>query len=422
MRVRIFPGRTSEGEVTIPASKSLSHRVLISAALAEGTSVLHHVADNQDTEATLRCLKALGAGSEKAADGLHITGIRDWSSYEGSVLDCGESGSTLRFLIPLAAMAGKVVTFTGHGKLMQRPQSVYEELFREKGLLFEKKDEFLRVQGPVPGGEYVLKGDVSSQFITGLLFTLPLAEKDSVIRIIPPYESRSYVLLTEQILKGSGITIHDEGLEIRIPGNQHYRPSERTIEGDDSQAAFFEALGVISGKPVCIHGINPESMQGDHAMLDILRKMGGSLKERDGLVIAEPSVLHGTVIDLENCPDLGPVLFAAATQAEGVTKFIHAGRLRIKESDRIDAMEEELTKLGAVMHSEEDSAEISGKTKISGGVVLNGHNDHRIVMALAVLACNADSPVTIEGAEAVSKSYPDFFKDLKKAGVKVEQL
>ncbi len=422
MRVKIFPGRISGGEVTIPASKSLSHRVLISAALAKGTSVLHHVAGNQDTEATLRCLKALGAAFEKKRDGLSVTGIRDWSAYDGSVLDCGESGSTLRFLIPIAAMTGRTVTFTGHGKLMQRPQSVYEDLFCRKGLQFEKDGEFLRVRGPLPGGEYVLKGDVSSQFITGLLFTLPLAEEDSVIRILPPYESRSYVLLTEQILKGSGIRILDDGAEIRIPGNQHYLPCERTVEGDDSQAAFFETLGVITDQPVCIHGLNPASMQGDHAMLSILRKMGGNLREDGDLVTAEPSVLHGTMIDLENCPDLGPVLFAAAAQAEGTTEFIHAGRLRIKESDRIAAMEEELRKLGAIMHSQEDSAVVSGKAKISGGVLLNGHNDHRIVMALAVLACTADSPVEIDGAEAVNKSYPEFFEDLKKAGVRVEQV
>ncbi len=404
--------------IQIPSSKSLSHRALICASLAQGKSEILGLGDNQDISATKRVMVSLGASFENK-DGVTIVhGTGGDIHYDGSVIDCGESGSTLRFLIPVAALTSSLVTFTGHGKLMERPQTIYEKLFHEKQLDFKKEDHLLHVKGPLTGGEYYLDGNVSSQFISGLLFALPLCKADSVLHILPPFESKSYVDLTLDYLRQAQIEIQHSGNDYLICGNQSYQPFHGTVEGDDSQMAFFLALACLQQKTLFIHNIRHDSRQGDHVMLSFVKEMGAIVEEvEDGYRITGKP-LRGITADLSNCPDLGPILFALATQCEGISRFENCGRLRIKESDRIACMEEELTKLGCQIHSEGDTVIVEGKSPLRENTVLDGHNDHRIVMALSVLSSITDL-TTITGAQAINKSYPGFFEDIGKLGIKV---
>ncbi len=404
-------------EVTLPSSKSLSHRALITAALAEGTSRIRSLTESKDTQATVRALQAAGAVFDRDGDDIIVHGIGGRITSDGGVVDCGESGSTLRFLIPIFATAEGIFRFTGHGKLMERPQTVYEELFKERSLQFAKEGEVLQVEGALCSGTYRVNGNISSQFISGLLFALPMLEGDSTIEIVPPYESASYVGLTVDALKRAGIAVEEDGLTYRIPGGQKYQPIDCTVEGDDSQSAFFAELAMVSGTSVTVHNLNHHSRQGDRVIRDMIAKMGGIVAETEDGYCFSADTLHGTELDLGDCPDLGPALFALATQAEGTTVFANTRRLRIKESDRVGCMEEELHRLGCDMTSDENSVTISGRTKIKGGVTVYGHNDHRIVMALACLAAAAEEPVTIEEAQAITKSYPGFFEDLAATGV-----
>ncbi len=405
--------------VTIPSSKSISHRMLIGAALAEGTSVLHGIDMNDDIQATAEALCRLGAAVECNGDVLTVTGgmIRP----DGTAICCGESASTLRFLIPVSALSDQKTVFTGRGRLMERPLQIYEEIFSRQALLFERKNDTLTVQGPLRGGTFEIDGNISSQFISGLLFALPLVHEDSRIIIRPPFASASYVRLTADVLSHAGICITETADGFLIPGKQKYRPFEMKAEGDDSQAAFFAVLSAISGRELQADNMRHDSRQGDHVILRILRDMGCAYEETESGYRFLPGHLHGTEIDLGDCPDLGPVLFALASQAEGETVFLHAGRLRLKESDRIAAMETELRKLGCIISSSEDTVRVHGKTAIRGNTVLDGHGDHRIVMALSVLSAIADGPVRISGAEAVNKSYPSFFEDFRKAGGEADE-
>lgn len=417
MDVCIYPGASPENEAVIPSSKSLSHRALIASALADGESRICRLVRNKDTEATIRCLQALGASFEEKENCLVVHGIRDLSAYDGAVLDAGESGSTLRFLIPLFSETGKKAVFTGHGKLMERPQTVYKDLFRKNHLSFVQNEDSITLEGKLPSGVYEIDGSISSQFISGLLFALPLLEKDSEIHIHEPYESRSYVGLTEDALAKAGIRIIDERTVIHIPGGQKYMPFETSIAGDDSQAAFPAAFSLLTGHAVQIHGIDHDSRQGDHVIFSLLEKMGARTEETtDGYQIL-PGCLKAVEADLADCPDLGPVLFALAAKADGISIFHNVQRLRMKESDRIACMEEELKKLGCSIASDESTVQVKGPAKIRGNAVLSGHNDHRIVMALAVLCASAEQPCVIQGAEAVAKSWPSFFRDMQHAGM-----
>lgn len=408
-----------DATVSIPSSKSLSHRALICASLAGGDSEIIHPAFNKDTEATMRVMECFGASFEEKDDRVIVHGINGKLRYDHQKADCGESGSTLRFLIPLAALLEEEVIFTGHGRLMERPQTVYDELFQKEGLLFEKKEDGLHVRGPLQAGNYQVRGDVSSQFISGLLFALPLCKGNSVLRIQPPFESASYVSLTLDALMKAGVSVQTGDLVYLIPGEQNYLPFHERIEGDDSQMAFFAELSLIQNRPLRVLNMNHASHQGDHVILEFVKKLGGHVTEIEDGYLFEGGNLHGCEMDLADCPDLGPALFALATQCEGDTVFHHCERLRIKESDRIAAMEEELRKLGCSIHSTEDTVIVHGKTAIRGNVTLNGHNDHRIVMALSMLATLTDG-VVIEGAEAVNKSYPQFFQDLSETGIEVD--
>ena len=419
MTVYIRPGPPPSGVLAAPPSKSMAHRAVLCAALADGESRLTGLAHSQDIDATLGAAAALGAQVEAGESWARIAGAAPLQAPAAPV-DCCESGSTLRFLIPLAALTGRPVAFTGRGRLMQRPQSVYQELFASQGLRFGQEGDTLTVAGPLRPGCFSLAGDVSSQFISGLLFALPLLDGDSRLCLKPPVESRSYIEMTRAAQSRFGVASAwlDE-YTLAVPGGQAYRPRDMAIEGDWSQAAFPAALGVLAGD-VTVTGLEPGTLQGDAVILDILRRCGGRAEAVPGGVRFQKSALHGTKIDLADCPDLGPILMALGLLCEGETVITNAGRLRLKESDRIAAMEQELRKLGGWIASDGGTVTVRRSALHPPAGPLWGHNDHRVVMSLTVLAAAAGLPVEIGGAEAVAKSWPGFFAAMRQLGVEVE--
>lgn len=427
--VKVYPGAAG-GVVQAPPSKSLAHRAVICAALAAGESRLGGLkAENlsADIRATIAAMQKLGADIHFEGDELVIQGGQlSLSGDEEWIIDCGESGSTLRFLIPIVALLGLPVLLEGHGRLPQRPQTVYQQIFAEQGLCFKQtpaQNAWL-VCGPLRPGDFHLRGDISSQFISGLLFALPLLEGNSCLHIEPPFESRSYVQLTLAMLQKFGVRAEwQDEYTLHIPGSQCYQPCRAAVEGDFSQLAFFAVLGTIAARPegLRILGVDTNSAQGDRRIIEIIRQMGGDIENLPDGYLVRPAKLQAAQIDLADCPDLGPVLAVLAAQAEGESRIYHAGRLRIKESDRIADVEAELKRCGVNMRSTEDEMFISGGADLPGGVCCQSHNDHRIVMALAVLAAVCRQPLEIAGAEAVNKSYPDFFVDLQqKLGIRTE--
>lgn len=382
MDIQITPSPLS-GAVTPPPSKSLSHRALIAAYLARSADRIAHLASSQDIEATRRCMEALLTVS----DGF-------------PVLDCGESGSTLRFLIPLALVLRGGGKFTGRGRLMERPQEPYFAIFRANGIHFELSGGALSVSGALRAGEFSLPGDVSSQFVTGLLYALPLLPGDSAVSITSSLESRSYVSMTQEVLRSYGVLVENRDFQrFIIPGGQKYLPCDYTVESDWSQAAFWYAARNL-GHPVEITGPDPDSPQGDRAVARLACTLAG-----DGDV----------EIDLAQIPDLLPPLAAMAGARRGVTRFTGAARLRMKESDRIETTARMLRAFGVECDTGPDFLTVRGGNGLRSCAV-DGAGDHRIVMAAAILASGADGPVTIRGAEAVEKSYPGFFDDYKKLG------
>ncbi len=425
MIVKVSPSACA-GSVAVPPSKSMAHRALLCAALAHGTSHLRGIIHSEDMAATLNALDALGCSVTRTGTDCTVTGCGGFPSDlpDGVTVDCRESGSALRFLIPLFAIGGQKTIFTGHGRLMQRSQSVYETLFSEKGLLFERRGEELHVQGPLQAGDFMLDGNVSSQFITGLLYALPLLDGDSRIVIRPPFQSRGYVDLTLQMLAEFGVKawFADE-YTLVVPGNQQYSARDHSVEGDYSQCAFFAVLAAIQGN-VELTNLKPDSLQGDKVILDILQNCGAELRKTENVCAFDARPLRGAVIDVGNCPDLAPILCVLGYFADGETQLINAVRLRDKESDRIDAMETELRKLGIAVTSTRDSMTIpgcAGKPQFAETTV-HGHNDHRIVMALAVAATCGSAPLIIEDAQAITKSFPDFFDVLASIGGAIEVL
>lgn len=404
MNVTITP-TLLHGAVTPPPSKSQAHRLLLAAALADGTSTLANVAFSQDIQATVRCLEALGAAVRQEGDQLAVTGLagQTASSEELPELDCGESGSTLRFLIPVALAVRGGGVFTGHGRLMERPQEPYFDIFREKGISYEQQDGTLTVKGQLTSGVYTLPGNVSSQFVTGLLYALPLLPGDSEIHLTTPLESADYVYMTMDALAQFGVAVEYDGERIfRVPGNQTGHPAAMTVEADWSNAAFWYAAAYLDSK-LDIRGLNYQSAQGDACI--------GRLY----WTLAKPGEAE---IDVSGCPDLVPPLAAmAALRGVGqVTRLVNAARLRIKESDRLATVTEVLTALGAEVEEHADHLVITGKDSLPGGVTVSGHNDHRIAMMAAIAATNCAAPVTITGAECVRKSYPSFWDEYVRLG------
>lgn len=415
MRVRIQKSALG-GTVTAPPSKSMAHRALICAALAKGESTVTNVAFSQDIAATVRALRAFGAQIEQSGGEVTVRGgaLR----APKAPVDCGESGSTLRFLIPLAALLGEPVVFTGHGRLLQRPQTVYERLFASCGVSFEHTPQAIRVCGRLAPGRYCVAGDVSSQFITGLLLALSLLDGPSELAVTGAFESASYAALTASAMADFGVPVRREGQTFFLSGGAGYRPREYRVEGDWSQAAFFAVLGAAVGG-VGVAGLRADSLQGDRAILAILRRAGARIACEDGVYRFEKSALRGGEIDLADCPDLGPVLMALGLLCAGETHIIHARRLRLKESDRIGAMEQEIRRMGGCIASGEDDVTVAGGAL--HGAALQAHGDHRVAMAMAVAALASGAEATIDGAEAVEKSYGDFWRDLRALGAEVTQ-
>lgn len=419
----IEPGRLA-GTAAVPPSKSAAHRAVVCAALAAGTSHIGNVEFSQDILATLGAAQQLGAKVERGEHELTITGRGNADGFATITrpVFCNESGSTLRFILPLFSLTAQKVRFTGAGRLMQRPQEIYAQLFERQGLRFEQNEQGITIFGRLCPGTFTLPGNVSSQFISGLLFALPLLAGNSTLHLIPPVESRSYIDMTRSVQAAFGVQSHwlDENT-LAIPGGQHYHPCDYTVEGDYSQAAFPAVLGAACGG-VTITGLAPETLQGDAAILDILRRCGAVFTRTAEGISFEKAPLHGVDIDLADCPDLGPVLMVLGLLCEGTTVIRNAERLRLKESDRIAAMEAELRACGGVLESEGGTITVHGcanRLHAPAGV-LHGHNDHRVVMSLAVLALSTGIPLTVDDAEAITKSWPNFFEAIKPLGAEVE--
>lgn len=396
MNVKIKKSHVT-GAVKAPPSKSYLHRLIIGAALADGKSIIKGFAESEDISATLDCISQLGAGYEIDNGTLTVCG-NGGAAINGGRFYCRESGSTLRFFIPIALALGDGGEFYGTRRLIERGVSVYEDVLSKSGVIFNKKDESLSVAGKLTGGEYRLRGDVSSQFITGLLYALPLTDSSGDVIITTALESRPYVDMTIHALGSFGIKVDADGDRYHVAGGQKYKPVETVCEGDWSNAAFLYALNALGGD-VRVEGLDENSFQGD--------KVCVSLFER---------VDRGEVINISDCPDLGPILFAAAA-AKGGAHFTGTARLRLKESDRAASMARELAKFGIRVDVGDNTADISG-TLHEPSEPLDGHNDHRIVMALAVLCtlCGGE----IRGAQAVAKSWRDFFKVMQSIGAEVK--
>lgn len=375
---------------------------------------------SEDIEATCGVAAALGARFEREEDALAVSGAWPLAAPEAPV-DCRESGSTLRFMIPLACLVGSPVEFRGAGELVTRPLGPYFDLFKKQGIRYVYDGRLpLTVEGKLKSGLFELPGNVSSQFITGLLYALPLLEGDSEIRLTTALESADYVDLTLQVMGRFGVEVCADGRgRYLIPGGQTYRPSDYRVEGDFSQAAFWIAAGML-GDGLVLTDLDQGTKQGDRRILDIARAMGADIRWSGGALRVGGGRPIGTVVDAAQCPDLVPIVAAMAAVGRGTTRIINAGRVRIKESDRLKAMAAELNKLGAKVAEEPEGLVIEGVERLSGGRV-DGWNDHRIVMSLAVAAIASDGPVIIEGEGAVKKSYPGFFDDYAALGGSVSR-
>lgn len=423
----VFPG-SLHGTLPILPSKSASHRAVMLAAMARERTDIAPLQLSRDIQATLACAQALGLTDSVSVAQDESSGFMRARICGGEpsrspramrTLDCGESGSTLRFFIPLALDGRGPVRFVGHGRLMQRPLDVYEQLFVPGGMTFAREGDFLTVEGELRSGEYALRGDVSSQFITGLLLALPRLAGDSTLTLVTPLESRPYVELTRRAQAAFGIVSHweESGRRLRIPGGQAARsPGSLHVEGDWSHAAFYLTAGVIGrAGPVTLTGLDPRSAQGDRAIVTILRGMGAEIREESGRITAFPSRLHGLRVDVSQLPDLVPVLAVAMACAQGESRITGAARLRIKESDRLRAIRHALNAAGADVTEQADGLIVHGGHPFHAACI-DGCNDHRIVMAMAVAGTVAQGGLTLQGAEAAAKSAPAFWEEFASLG------
>ena len=422
MRVKIGKNPLNKGQVRVISSKSDAHRSLIAAALAEEESVLFVDGWSDDLEATIRCLEALGAEIYKEPSGIEVVPIRR-NLDKAAVLDCGESGSTLRFLLPVAAALGRYTTFTGQGRLPERPIGILLEELAKHGCSVTGDGLPIEIDGQLESGVFTLPGNVSSQFITGLLFALPLLEGDSEIVLTTEVESKGYIDMTLKTLKIFGVTVEETETGWKVPGGQSYNgPRMRFTEGDWSNAAFWLTAGDIKGSVGC-QGLDMESAQGDRAIVSLLEEFGAETKAILNQITVTNKEMKGIRIDASQIPDLVPVLCVAGAAAEGKTEIYNAGRLRLKESDRLAVMAECLKKIGVEVEEGEDTIVITGGCNPpEGEVVIDSHGDHRIVMAMAIAAVSLGVDIVIENAEAVNKSYPSFFIELKKLGGVVDGI
>lgn len=407
------------GEVTVIPSKSAAHRLLISAALADLPTEIVCPASSKDIEATVRCLNSLGADIKEKRGVYFVNPIKNKEKAE---LFCGESGSTLRFLVPVATALGGEVTFTGEGRLPTRPMQVLVDCMAENGAEISYNGTLpLKTFGKMKSGTYRISGNVSSQFISGLIFALPILSGESEIIIEGKIESLPYIEMTLDAVSKFGIEATFSGNRIKIPGDQKYiSPGKLEVEGDWSNAAFWLCLGALSEKGITCRGIRKNSIQGDREIVNILRRFGAEVEENDDFVRVKRKKLSAVSVDAASIPDLVPIITVVASVSEGETVIYNAERLRIKESDRIESTAMMLRNLGAEAEKTKDGLKVYGKEKLSGGVV-DSYNDHRIVMSASVAASVCEGKVRITDAEAVSKSYGDFFERYMSLGARVEK-
>lgn len=410
-------GRRS-GKVTIPASKSQAHRLLICAALSDRETVIECGGISKDIAATAECLRELGAGVSIGEDGVIRLKPIKHTPLEQCELYCGESGSTLRFLLPLVGALGVKAVFHMEGRLPERPLAPLDEELAKHGMSIDKRGALLYCGGKLRAGEYTLPGSVSSQYISGLLMALPHVEGDSRLNITGAVESAAYITMTLDALEQSAVTIVKRPGGYDIPGGQRYNlPQSLRVEGDWSNAAFFLCMGALSYKGLLVEGLNMASSQGDKGVLDILRRFGAEVLERENGVFVRRASLHGCVVDAAPVPDLIPVLSVLAACAEGETRVINAARLRLKESDRLESSANMLKALGAKVEELPDGLVITGGT-LRGGEV-DSCRDHRIAMSAAVAACAADGSVSVSDENCVEKSYPCFWQDFDSLEVEI---
>lgn len=418
--IRIIPSPL-KGDIKIPPSKSLAHRAVICAGLSEGISNIDNIIFSEDIKATTMGMESFGIEVNRKDESINING-KSKLSLVNSIINCNESGSTLRFLIPLALLTGEEINFEGRGKLVSRPLDVYYEMFKNQNIHYENNNGQLplKVKGALKPGTFYVKGNISSQFITGLMFALPLLEGDSKIIVTTELESKGYVDLTIDCMESFGVKIENKNYkEFYIKGNQKYINRDYRVEGDFSQAAFWIIAGILGANIKC-KDLNLNSLQGDRIILDIVKEMGANIKISEDTIEVCESQTKGIVIDASECPDLVPILSVLGALSEGTTKIINAERVRIKECDRLKAMQTELSKVGADIEETKDGLIIRGKSSLKGGTV-DSWNDHRIAMAMAVASIKCQEPIIITNSNAVTKSYPEFWKDFKMLGGNIDE-
>ncbi len=406
MKLKVY-GKSLSGEVSVPTSKSYAHRAIIAAALADGKSLVDKINFSMDIKATIDAMVSLGAVISSNGELCEISGIKN--TVKSCEIDCKESGSTLRFIIPIAAALGISCKFTGEGKLPTRPIDTYRRELSLHNIKFDCDGFPFEISGKLTGGEFKVEGNISSQFVTGLLYALPLCEMDSSIEILGKLESKPYVDMTIEILQKYGIEISEssnangENLKYFIKGNQKYSPKNIEIEGDFSQAAFFYTANAL-GSNIQINGMNEKSIQGDKKTLEIIDEIGYN-----------ENMLNSFCVDASNFPDLVPILTVLASFCSDKCEITNIARLKIKESDRILAIADAINSIGGKVEPHADKLVIYPVKGFHSGII-NGCNDHRIVMSAAIASTRSDGDIIITDAQAITKSYPSFWEDFKNLG------
>lgn len=423
MKKTFFPAHLI-GTVSAPASKSEAHRRMICAGLTQGETMLTGFMDSADMAATMRCLGALGSTFNRDGDTLTISGMQG-KIAKMPVMDCGESGSTLRFFVPIALTVAGGTVFRMHGRLGSRPMDVYRDLFVPRGVRWymgvgADGAAELTVRGKMEPGDYVLPGDVSSQFVSGLLFALPLLPGNSTLTVQQPVESESYIRMTIEAIAASGIEVQESNaFSWRIPGHQQYKSRSCHLNGDYSQAAVLCCAGAL-GHDITVTHLSPVTTQGDRAILSHLMALGATVEESDNHIRVKADKLHGATLDMHDCPDIAPILALTAQLAEGESRLTHCGRLRLKECDRLAATVEILNLLGGNAQADGDDIVLHGVKQLRGGVTLPNYGDHRMVMLASIAATKCEQPIEMDGIEAIDKSWPEYLKVYQMLGGKCE--